>query len=118
MENVVISVSPVNIARLVAARLLDRLCCFCYLFLFGLGRFSFFASICILIGRLEVHFVGINDFGFFFKIESFFMVFDVSFFVCVAEILFVVGENILRVGVSDESICAACHSAVVRIASG
>ena len=62
--------------------------------------------------------MGINDFGFFLKIESFFMIFDFSLLVCVAIILFIIGENILRVRIPDESISAACHSAVVCIASG
>ena len=49
----------------------------------------------------------IDNLGFLLKVECFFMVFDLGLFDCVSEVLFVVGEDILWVWVSHESICAA-----------
>ena len=49
----------------------------------------------------------IDDLGFLLQVEGFFMVFDLSLFYRVSEVLFVVGEDILWVRVSNESICAA-----------
>ena len=49
----------------------------------------------------------IDYLGFLLQIERIFVVVDLRFLVCISEILFVVGEDILWVWVSYESICAA-----------
>ena len=54
----------------------------------------------------------VDDLRFFLKIEGLFMVFEFSLLVCVSEILLVVGEDVLWVWVSNESVSAASLSAM------
>ena len=81
----------------------------------GFSSFSFLASVCIFVSSLQIHLVRINDFGFFFKVESVLMVLNLSVSNPVTVILFVVGEDILWVWVSHESVSAAHHSALLLI---
>ena len=73
----------------------------------GFSSLSFLASVCIFVSSLQIHFVGIYDFGFFLKVESVLMVLNLSLCDSITVILFVIREDILWIRVSHESISAA-----------
>ena len=84
----------------------------------GFSSFSFLASVCIFVSSLQIHLVRINDFGFFLKVESVLVVLNLGVSDSIAVVLFVIGEDILWVRVSHESISAAQESALLLITGG
>ena len=73
----------------------------------GFSSFSLLASVCVFVSGLQIHLVRINDLGFFLKVERVFMVLNLGVSDSIAVVLFVIGEDILWVRVSHESISAA-----------
>ena len=84
----------------------------------GFSSLSFGTSVCIFVSSLQIHFVWINDFGFFLKVESVFVVLNLSVSDPITVVLFVIREDILWVWVSHESVSAADHSALLLITGG
>lgn len=63
--------------------------------------------------------MGIDDLRFFLKVESFFMALDCVLLERVSVILLVIREDILGIGISNESVCAASLSSIdLLVASG
>ena len=82
------------------------------------GCFALCACVMSLARRLTLHFVWVDDLGLFFQVEGLLVVLELCLSVCVPEVLLVVGEDILGVGVFDESVSAASLSAELLLIAG
>lgn len=70
-----------------------------------LCRLSFPASVCILVSSVQLHRVWVNDFGFFFEVESLFMVLVRRLTVLVCEVL-LIGREKLRIRITNKTVGA------------
>lgn len=105
-KNIFLSVVPIREASHIRTHGCKRLALFYDASVYRLCRLSFTTFKCLGSCGLEVHLVGINDFCFFFQVESFLMAFKHGLRSSVGKVLFVVGKK-LRVGVAHESVCTA-----------
>jgi len=64
---------------------------------------------CVTSGGVQVHFVRVDNFTFFFQVECLFVVFELRLSVFVWEVLLVIREE-LWVGVAHKAVCATCIS--------
>lgn len=107
MENIILSVVPVREGRIVGARLLNGLGR-ARDFLDSLRRFlSLLAPILRFVRRGQVHFVRVDNLALLLKVKGLLMALDLRLGQLLIEVLAIVGEERLGVGVAHEPVSAA-----------
>ena len=113
VENVILSIVPVREARMVACRLLNGPGWLPDLVDLTCSSLAFLAPELGLVGRRQVHVVRIDNSALFLQIEGILVILDVGLREFAVVVLFVVGIELLGVGVSDESVDAASLSSAL-----
>lgn len=104
-KDVFLSVIPVRKARHVRTHGCQRFALLDDSAIHWLGRLALSAFEGVCRCSLEVHFVGIDDFGFFFQVEGLLVALEDGLRGFVGVVLFIVGEQ-LGVGVAHEAVSA------------
>lgn len=107
MEHIVLAIIPVRERCMVRACLLNGFIRAYNLLIFRGNGFTLFATESLLMSRLKVHSMRVDDLGFFLHVEGLLVVLDLSSRKLVVEVLTIVREQRLRVGVTHEAIDAA-----------
>lgn len=107
VENVILSIVPVREARMVARCLLDRPRWLLDLVNLACSSLTFLTPELGLVRRGQVHVVWIDNSGLFLQIEGILMILNIGLGELAIVVLFVVGIELLGVGISDESIDTA-----------